>query len=103
MTSAAALAGIRHNGIRWMHQIRLAHLSRMIGEGDLTEAQITAICEETARRVRSFIETKDDGDMLFELSTAADDLEEMEPTLEELRDAYTRLYDLFDFWRIVAV
>lgn len=104
MASAAALAGISTNGHRWKHQIRLGHLSKQIGQGDLTEQQIEAIRKETAKRVRLFLLTIiDEAEMVHEIEDAVDDLDMIDPDLKGLRDSYTRLFDLFDYWRIVAV
>jgi len=103
MTSAAALAGISTNGHRWKHQIRLAHLSKQVGQGDLTEQQIDAIRKETVKRVRLFLLTATFKEMVYEIESSIEELEVIDPDLEELRDSYTNLFDLFDYWRIVAV
>ncbi len=105
MTSAAAIAGIGANGLRWRYHIRLGSLAAKLGEPDnLTEEELAGIRDAIVKKVKDFCETDNlYADMVNELIDDSENLEMVDLDVDEIREALNRLYDSFDFWRVCVL
>lgn len=106
MASAAAIAGIQENGLRWKYEIKVRDLSEQLGkEDDLKVGDVARIRDSYVIRLRRFTAS---AKRLTDyeksrLEMCANDLDECDDDIEQVRDALNDLYDCFDFFRIVTV
>jgi hypothetical protein len=107
MMSEAAIAGIRHNGHKWLFEISLDGLPAKIGEWE--EGVTSAEDIEKARagiitRVREFLQRPTiNNDMRHYIENVIVDLEMVDAEIEEVRYCLSDLYDQFDFYRVVVL
>ncbi|USM11509.1 hypothetical protein vBCbaSRXM_64 [Citromicrobium phage vB_CbaS-RXM] len=117
-TSDAALAGIKHNGLRWKHHLHGlikpeteklgAFNDRLDGDDDheqlvVSRAESEPVVEEIIRKVRVWCEkTKSlPEDARRDIESKVDDLECVSDCdMGEINFAMNYLYDEFDYWRI---
>lgn len=104
-TSAAAIEGIKDNGLRWRHEVRLSDLSDRLGrEDDLKVGDVASIQEQYVTRVRRFMMTaKLTPGEKAALELVLSDLEDVDDDIDAIRFVLNELYDCFDYVRICAV
>lgn len=102
--SAAALAGISANGLRWKGTINLGGQPSRLGEPEtLVVGDCLKIRNDIVRRCKVFIQTMGVNPMTLALSDKLDHLERCDDDPCELRGALVDLYDVFDFYRVCVV
>ena len=106
--SEAAMAGITANGHRWKFEISFNGAMSKVGdwqEGVTWAEEIEIVRQAIVKRVRAFLNHRPslDDDMRYDLETAVEDLEMVDPEVEEIRHCLTTLYDHFDYYRVCVV
>lgn len=110
--SEAAMDGIRVNGHRWQHRIGgLKTFTEVLGRandayndgGDYDRDAVEKAVEGIVHRVRSFAQATGMADARRDLEANADDLEmNADEDIEDINYYMNRLYDSFDFYRILV-
>ena len=105
--SEVCMDGIKANGHRWKHTIRLGQWPALLGklndrEGDVLESEVEPIAEKIVAIVRAYVE-RHTWAKETDLARRADELEMVADCgLEEVNFAMNELYDSFDYWRILV-
>jgi hypothetical protein len=106
--SEACLAGIKANGLRWKHRIRLGQWPALLGklndQGDAVadDAEVERYAMKIVELVRAFVR-RNAWAQETDLDRRADELEMVADCgLGEVNFAMNELYDSFDYWRILV-
>ncbi len=103
--SEAALAGISANGRQWKRQtVGISALALQLGEINDDErdaAEAEGIVREITAKVRAY--PAGDAAIRESLDASAEELECVaDCDIDEINDAMNGLYDVLDYWRILA-
>lgn len=105
--SEAAMSGISANGLRWKFNISFSTLTAKVGEweeGVTPTGEIEKIRNAIVERVKVFLHHRSMGeDMRYDIEDAVEQLEMVDPEVEEIRFALNRLYDQFDYHRVCVI
>ena len=110
MTSAAAIEGLRANGLRWNRRFRIGLGPSLLGkyndaaetDSPATDEQVEEAALKIVAAVRAFAKGVDEPER-GDLERRADELEMVADCgLDEVNFAMGELYDSFDYWRILV-
>lgn len=109
MPSAAAIAGIGANGLRWRYEVRLSDLSKIVGEindsgPDVRGEELARTLHGIAKRTRKFLELKGiEADFpALEALQWLEGFDVSDVDMEAVNEALNDLWDFFDYERILV-
>jgi hypothetical protein len=99
MATAASLAGVGDNGLRWKYEYKIKRFIPVVPELD------DSLVASSAKAIRKAINKNPNGASLTDsCQTALDEIREYFDDIqdkEELLEGLTQLYDWADYWRVV--